>query len=417
MFDSPDDSRSSLNPAALADSPVLAGERVAFTGTLASMTHREAFERVERCGGEAMSHISRQTTMLVVGDEGWPLEADGTPSQKLLHALELQEAGFPCRIVREPEWLHLVGLDERRREVQGEYTPAMLSRLLNIPVSRLRRWERAGLLRAARKVGRMPLFDYQEVTGARRIAELLASGIREDRLRTALYTLRSVLPDAGESVSELPLVEQNARLLYRDDRGLVEPRTRQRCFDFAPPRDEPDGDDQESATETLAFPAPGEPDVMTPEDWFIQGCRLLEANDPQAAVEAFRTALMEQPGDPDTNFHLAEALYRLDNLPAARERFYAAVELEHDYLEAWIQLGCLHSELDEFQSALDAFDVALRIHPDNTDAHWHKADLLWRFGRYDESAPHWEACLRQDPHGPWADVARQRLAVVSRPPS
>jgi DNA-binding transcriptional MerR regulator len=414
MFDSPDDPRSSLNPATLADSPVLHGERVAFTGTLASMTHREAFERVEKCGGEATSHVSRQTTMLVVGEEGWPLEADGTPSQKLLQALELQEAGLPCRIVREPEWLHLVGLDERRREVQGEYTPAMLSRLLNVPVNRIRRWERAGLLRASRRVGRMPLFDYQEVTGARRIAELLASGIREDRLQTTLYTLRSVLPDGGESVSELPLVEQNLELLYRDDRGLLEPRTRQRCFDFAPPSDEADADDPDATNETLAFPAPGEPDAMTSEDWFNQGCRLLEANDPQAAVEAFRTVLMEQPGEPDANFHLAEALYRLGNLSAAKERFYAAVELEHDFLEAWIQLGCLHAELEEIQSALDAFDVALRIHPDNADAHWHKADLLWGLGRAAESVPHWDACLRQDPHGPWADVARQRLAVVSK---
>ena len=58
-------------------SPPLKGERVAFTGTLASMTHKEAAELVEANGGTAMSSVSGQPTMLVVGDEGWPLESDG----------------------------------------------------------------------------------------------------------------------------------------------------------------------------------------------------------------------------------------------------------------------------------------------------------------------------------------------------
>ena len=62
----------------VSQSPALAGERVAFTGTLASMTHREShITRVVEHGGNAGEHVSRQTTMLVIGEEGWPLEPDG----------------------------------------------------------------------------------------------------------------------------------------------------------------------------------------------------------------------------------------------------------------------------------------------------------------------------------------------------
>ncbi len=58
-------------------SPCLQGERVAFTGTLASMTHSQAHDVTTKYGGEAVTHVSGRTTMLVVGEEGWPLEDDG----------------------------------------------------------------------------------------------------------------------------------------------------------------------------------------------------------------------------------------------------------------------------------------------------------------------------------------------------
>ena len=70
----------------LESSPLLQGERVAFTGTLASMTHRQAMELVETHGGVPMQHVGQLTSILVVGEEGWPLEPDGLPSTKLEHA-------------------------------------------------------------------------------------------------------------------------------------------------------------------------------------------------------------------------------------------------------------------------------------------------------------------------------------------
>ena len=42
----------------------LTGETVAFTGTLASMTHRDAIRLVEQYGGRATHAVSSATTML-----------------------------------------------------------------------------------------------------------------------------------------------------------------------------------------------------------------------------------------------------------------------------------------------------------------------------------------------------------------
>ena len=116
----------------LSSSLPLAGECLTFTGTLASMIHREASAAVETYGGRAVHSVSGAVTMLVVGEEGWPLEADGEASQKLRQATQLIADGADLRIVAESDWLHLIGLNEQRDEIQRSYTPAMLERLLDV---------------------------------------------------------------------------------------------------------------------------------------------------------------------------------------------------------------------------------------------------------------------------------------------
>ncbi|MEX2286135.1 MAG: tetratricopeptide repeat protein [Planctomycetaceae bacterium] len=397
-----------------AGSPVLQGERVAFTGTLASMTHREAHKITAQHGGAATSDVSRQTTMLVVGEEGWPLEADGKPSQKWQHAAQLRNEGVAIRILNESDWLHLVNLDGQRQEAERLYTPAMLSELLDVSASTIRSWERVGLIRPVRKVYRLPYFDFQEVSSARRIVALLAAGVSRKELEESLETLRSVLKDVDRPLAQLEMLAQDSRLLYRDEIGLIEPRSGQRQFDFEPtkPPDEP-------TTGGGHFSNPWRIDHKdrrvhwTTDEWFHEGCRQLEQNDP-AAVESFRMCLMEKPGDPELNFFLAEALYRSGKLDGAVERYYAAVEADHNYLEAWTQLGCLHSERGELQSALDAFDIALDLHPEYPDAHWQKADVLGQLNRTVEAIPHWRKYLEHDSRGPWAEQARQRLLAADR---
>lgn len=396
----------------MAGSPPLQGERIAFTGTLASMTHRQGFELAERNGGVATADVSRQTTMLVVGEEGWPLEADGKPSLKWQHANEFREQGVPLRILSESEWLNLLGLYDQKPDVERLHTPAMLSELLDVSASTIRSWERVGLIRPVRKVFRLPYFDFQEVSSARRIVSLLKAGVSRREIEESLEKLRNVLPDIERPLAQLEMLAQDSHLLYRDDQGLVDARSRQRHFDFDPP------ELPEIATapfDEFANARRGREIHglrWTADEWFHEGCRQLEQNEPESAVEAFRMCLMEKPGDPEMNFFLAEALYRSGHVDGALERYYVAVETDHNYVEAWTQLGCLHSERGELESALDAFNIALDIHPDYPDANWQKADVLGQLNRPHDAKPHWRKYLEHDSRGPWADQARQRLAEV-----
>ena len=78
------------------------------------------------------------------------------------------------------------------------------------------------------------------------------------------------------------------------------------------------------------------------------------------AAEALRAVLQAEGPTAPVVFMLAELLYRAGDLTAARERYYAAVELDADHLEARSSLGCLLTELGEHELALAALEGVLR---------------------------------------------------------
>jgi tetratricopeptide (TPR) repeat protein len=422
-----------LLPEELESSPCLQGEKVAFTGILASMTHRQACDLVVENGGSFSAHMSGHVTMLVVGEEGWPLDEEGKASAKLEQAVELINSGVPLQILKEFEWLRLLGLEHRERDVHRLFTPAMLQQKLDIPVGVVRRWERLGLIEPVQRVFRLPYFDFQEVAAVRRLQEMLKSGIPRDRIEQSLVGLRHLLPSVDRPLAQLEILARDSRVVFRDEKGLVEARTGQRVLDFEPVSKVDShvaetGDEAADLTDsgnadgpsTIPLPSFGvvsetNPSNWNAEEWFDHGCELLGDDEISGAIEAFRMALMLCPDDAEIHFYLASALYRIGNTGGAMERYHVAVELDHDYIEAWTQLGCLRFEEGDAAAAVEAFDIALTCHVDYPDAVYHKATVLSELGRDDEAIALWKQYLKFDQDGPWADAVRERLESVNVP--
>ena len=392
----------------------LQGERVALTGTLASMTHEQALGLIQEQGGQPQKSVSGQTTLLVVGEEGWPLEDDGRVSVKLRQAREWIEHGHSLRILSEADWLKLVGLEEGDRQSARLHTPSMLQQLLDIPVGVIRRWERLELIRAKKRVFRLPYFDFEEVAAVQKLKRLLDAGVPRAQIETSLTGLRSLFASVERSLAQLDILARNDRVVYRDSRGLLDPRRGQRLFDF-----EADADDNREG-DSVALPMLDDDSAVSQEavqrtwsadDWFEQGCQLLEEDNTDGAIEAFRLAVMDRPEDPELHFHLADALFRSNNRLGAQERYHTAVELDHDYIAAWTQLACVRHQLEDSQGALDALDIALSIHGQYAEAVFHKAEILADTGRRDEAIPLWREYLKLDRRGPWAGTARQQLEL------
>lgn len=397
----------------LTSSPCLQGERVTFTGTLASTTHAEAAKLVEENGGTATDYVSRQLTMIVIGEEGWPLEDNGQPSVKLQQVERWIQSGADIQILNESQWLTLLGLNDHREEVHRLYTPAMLSSILGISVHVIRGWERSGLIQPVKRIHRLPYFDFREVSSARRLSELLDSGIPQQEIKDSLKRLPSVRRGDDRPLEQLQILAHSLGVLIRDSHGLVLPASGQRVFDFDQQSEvepePPEADEPRSILIANIANSSNVTDEDSHRDWLVEGCRLYDANKISDALEAFRLAAMSSPQSSDVHFQLGECLYRLGNTRGALERYYTAVEHDRDFLEAWTQIGCLHNELNEQTAARTAFQVALTILPEYPDAHYHLAETLNEAGETTAAREHWEEYLKHDHRGPWAEVARQRI--------
>ena len=134
------------------------------------------------------------------------------------HAEQLNAEGRDIRIVRESEWLGFVGLDSRRGELHRRCTPAMLSRMLDISVYEIRRWERMGLIKAVAHVCRLPFFDFQEVAGVKRLAELSTPAFRCARSRP-VSRLEMVMGVGSRPLAQLDILAADKHILYRDAQG------------------------------------------------------------------------------------------------------------------------------------------------------------------------------------------------------
>lgn len=86
---------------------LLFGKRVAFTGTLDSMTRNTAFQVTVNSGGEPSTSVSKRTHFLVLGMTDYSrVGADGM-STKLRKAVELRDSGAAIEIIDENDFLRI----------------------------------------------------------------------------------------------------------------------------------------------------------------------------------------------------------------------------------------------------------------------------------------------------------------------
>ena len=376
------------------EAAVIKGKRVAFTGKLASMTRAEAKTLVRAHGGIYVSNLSRRTSVLVVGQDGWPLQKDGRLTSKLRRAHAFARAGQRITVLSEEEFLVLLGLESHAEEVRRLYTTAQLSSLLKIPGDRVRRWLTAGLIRAVETVDGVSYFDYAQVVSARTLSDLTQAGVGCDRLRQSIEQLQTWLKYADEPLIQLAVMEQNGELLVRLKDGLADP-TGQRHLDFGAPVDE-----------SVSLPQ----SPATGVQWFELGCEHEGAGRFHEAANAYRQALVVGGPSAVACFNLANCLYALGQKARAAERYSQAAEMDASFAEAWNNLGVLLVEIGNIEEAASAFERSLAANPSYADAHYNLADLLDETGDTGGAAAHWRAYLAQDRQSRWATHARLRLA-------
>ncbi len=301
-------------------------------------------------------------------------------------------------------------------------SPAMLADLLAVPPAAVRHWIRTGLLRVAERVGSLEWLDYSQLVAGRRLASLLQAGLSLREIDAQLAALAA--GGQPEVVAAGRIVVDGRRLSIARD-GMLMGAGGQLHLGFYAEATETDRDDDQPGGDAAILTFRGRPDARLRatdgvSDEAMPGgdvvAEILDlADDLEAAgeyveaAEALRAVLQAQGPTAEVSFMLAELLYRSGDLTAARERYYAAIELDAEHLRARASLGCVLAELGEPALALAALEGVLRQEPEYADAHWHVAGVLGELGRPAEANRHLRRFIELAPESPWVELARHRL--------
>jgi tetratricopeptide (TPR) repeat protein len=341
--------------------------------------------------------VSRVTTLLVVGQAGWPLGKDGRLSANLRRARTLKDRGHVIEVLGEQAFLERLGLTELAGGICARYTLAQLARLLNVPRARIAAWLKRRVIEPAGEVEGLPVFDFRQVAAIKALCELRQKGVTARRLRRSLEQLSQWLPGTEQALLRLSAVE--GELLVRDDQGgLAEPNGQRRLqFDSDSPQKDA------SAVVTLGW-------RVSPESLFEQAVEHEQSGRLDQAGETYRRWLHQFGPDAQVCFNLGNVLFAAGHHEAAIERFRQAVELDAAYLEAWNNLGIALAQSNQREEAIAAFAAALAHAPCYGDALYNMADTLDELGRTSEAQRYWRSYLACDAASTWADYARRRLA-------
>lgn len=336
------------------------------------------------------------------------------------------------------------------------FTPSMLASMFDLPVSVIRQWNRMGLIHPVRQVKKLPYYDLREVAGARSLAQALEKGVSPALLTEKLEQLGKYLPNVSRSINQLSILVSGKQVLFRKDGDLVDSCGQFR-FDFNTSEVEFRARNAESAispadtNSPIGFPwelvEPQARNETEPEErWDFNAVfnlalmddsqelpvsegelredisALQQAGRLEEALAASRLLMLvysrrgsDSPAAPEQlsedNTVMADILSQLNQLDAARERLFVALELDSENLEARLTLGSILQRQGALDSAAAAFQGCLELYPDFPDAHYHLALLLDEQDKSDEALAHWKRFWDLAPTGPWKAFAADRLGL------
>lgn len=285
------------------------------------------------------------------------------------------------------------------------YDIEQVEKLVDIPVKRLRRWSRAGIVRPSGRRGKRRCYTFQDLVALRAAASLLEGGLKERQLARALKALHRRLPHRTQPLSELRLSREGQTIVVREQDICFEAETGQVLLDF-------DVEELHKQVVELANPRkrPGTSQRQQAFDAYLEGCRLeADAGALDRAEEAYRQAIELDPELACAYTNLGNIRYRAGATSDARALYEQAVTIEPEQPEAQYNLAFLTYEEGELDEAVASFRRAIELDPDFADAHFNLAMALTELGLDQAAATHFAIYIELEPGGPWASLAHQEL--------
>jgi tetratricopeptide (TPR) repeat protein len=265
------------------------------------------------------------------------------------------------------------------------YSVRDVERLLQLPPGTTRNLVRAGFVKPARGARRAYRFSFQDLIVLRTARALLDARIPARRIRRSLASLRRELPQSLP-LSGLSISAVGDHVVVRDGETQRQVESGQYLLGLDVTLENGVLHVVEHH-QAAAASAAGYGAVRIPKDWFGEALAL-ESSDSEAALEAYRRAVDDDPHNLGAWTNWGRLLHALGRTDQAAEVYRHA--LEHAGTDALLLFnqGVLLEDLGKPADALEAYRTALAADPDLADCHYNLARLYESLGKPQHAIRH-----------------------------
>jgi tetratricopeptide (TPR) repeat protein len=288
------------------------------------------------------------------------------------------------------------------------YSRQDVLRILQISPHQLQGWERAALIPSQQS------YTFQDLGQLRTLRALREEDVPASSIRHSIVAMKAVA-GMDNPLLEACLVRTGTRLAFRHHGAVVDPIRRQLLFDF----ERMDRGGQvgrldrmgmvSGASGSSRLAGAGAAGQRGIQDLFLAAVQAEEAGEKQQAIKLYEEISRIDQGYAPAYINLGTIYFHLRQFGRAEELYRRATEADPDYVLAFFDLGNVLDELQRLDESIAAYRHAVALAPRYADAHYNLALAHERRGECRLALRHWQAYIKLDNRGPWADHARGQI--------
>ncbi|MDQ2646374.1 MAG: tetratricopeptide repeat protein [Myxococcota bacterium] len=290
-----------------------------------------------------------------------------------------------------------------REPLTDLFSLSEIARLLDIPATRLRTLDRAGVVSpSGRRRGRRA-YTFSDLIALRAAKALLEQRVRLRDVTRAIQALKRSLPKVTRPLQELRIVSDGQRVIVRTQDGAFEPLTGQMLLDLEVKTLRDD-------VVRVLRPSAGRERARTAYELYLKASQLDE--DPLTMDDAerlYRQALELDPWLGIAYTNLGNIRFRRQDTEAAEQYYRRALEIDARQPEAQYNLGYVMLERGQPELSIPLFLGAIEADPKFSDAYFNLAMAYEQIGETQKARPHWKTYVSLEPSGTWTEIARRHL--------
>lgn len=275
------------------------------------------------------------------------------------------------------------------------YSRQDVLRILDISTHQLHGWERAGLIPQKQS------YSFRDLGELRTLRVLREEDVPAASIRDSIVAMKAVAGMANP-LMEAQLVRSGSRLAFRHHGAIVDPIRRQFLFDF----------EQIEGLAAVAEPSPLRRMAVNPrgvQDKFLQAVQAEESGDKTNAIALYDEILAIDPEYAPAYINMGTIYFHLRQFGRAEELYRHATVADPAYVLAFFDLGNVLDELQRLEESIAAYRRAVELSPRYADAHYNLALAYERKEEPRNALRHWQAYIKLDNRGPWAEHARGQI--------